>query len=135
MYVDPVVDRLDEKHCLISYRLSRSATRYQDGVHYRDLSKLNRDPAKVIYISAHALESCLQPENCVQIKPWMGEDVDDTALLDLLPFLEFVGRSGPADIRQVLASYQGRDIPKEFIERSKEHQRRMQEQKGRFWRR
>lgn len=136
MYVDPVVDRLDEKHCLISYRLSRSATRYQDGKHYRDLSKLNRDPAKVIYISAHALESCLQPENCVQIKPWTGEDLNDTTLLDLIPFLEFVGRSGPADIRQVLASYQGRDIAKEFIERSKEHQRRMQEQKhGRFWRR
>lgn len=34
-----------------------------------------------------------------------------------------VARSGPPDIRQVLASYKGRDIPKEFIERSKEHQR------------
>lgn len=29
----------------------------------------------------------------------------------------------PADIRTVLASYQGHDIPSEFIERSKEHQR------------
>lgn len=54
----------------------------------QDLSKLNRDPAKVIYISAHALESCLQPENCVQIKPWTGEDLNDTTLLDLIPFLE-----------------------------------------------
>ena len=38
-------------------------------------------------------------------------------------FIVVVGRSGPADIRQVLVSYQGRDIAKEFIERSKEHQR------------
>ncbi|XP_058210836.1 mitochondrial import inner membrane translocase subunit TIM50 [Rhododendron vialii] len=135
MYVDPVVERLDPKHC-IRFRLNRSATRYQDGKHFRDLSKLNRDPAKILYVSGHALESTLQPENSVPIKPWTLEE-DDTALLDLLPFLEYVARHRPADIRPVLASYQGRDIAKEFIERSKDHQRRMQEQKqhGRFWRR
>ncbi|GFZ12603.1 haloacid dehalogenase-like hydrolase (HAD) superfamily protein [Actinidia rufa] len=204
MYVDPVVDRLDPKHC-IRFRLSRGATRYQDGKHYRvlcawtlyllgtprfvncetvfhaswtffehtastrpyaydqhlvfleygeikrvgspnglvcamweafecpdsyrvggksrvgphpanfeaqtlnvreawaiyahtcstttcyssrkDLSKLNRDPAKILYVSGHALESNLQPENGVPIKPWKLEE-DDTALLDLIPFLE-----------------------------------------------
>ncbi|XP_057544735.1 mitochondrial import inner membrane translocase subunit TIM50-like [Amaranthus tricolor] len=134
MYVDPILDRLDAKQC-IAHRLSRAATRYENGKHYRDLSKLNRDPKRVIYVSGHALESCLQPENCVEIKPWKGDDVNDTTLLDLLPFLEFVARSGPPDIRQVLESYRGRDIAKEFIERSKEHQRKMQEQKhGRFWR-
>ncbi|GFZ07375.1 haloacid dehalogenase-like hydrolase (HAD) superfamily protein [Actinidia rufa] len=120
-YVDPVVDRLDPKQC-IRFRLSRGATRYQDGKHYRDLSKLNRDPAKILYVSGHALESNLQPENGVPIKPWKLE-ADDTALLDLLPFLEYVARHRPADIRPVLASYQGRDISKEFIERSKDHQR------------
>ncbi|KAL1566974.1 mitochondrial inner membrane protein required for protein import [Salvia divinorum] len=135
MYVDPVVERLDTKHC-IRYRLSRGETKYVNGKHYRDLSMLNRDPAKVIYISGHALESSLQPENSVQVKPWQGEQ-DDTALLDLIPFLEYVAKHRPADIRTVLASYQGRDIAKEFIERSKEHQRRMQEQKqqGRLWKR
>lgn len=34
-----------------------------------------------------------------------------------------VARSRPADIRAVLASYEGRDITSEFIERSKEYQR------------
>ncbi|KAK4398615.1 Mitochondrial import inner membrane translocase subunit TIM50 [Sesamum angolense] len=135
MYVDPVAERLDPKHC-IRYRLSRGATRYIDGKHYRDLSMLNRDPAKILYISGHALESSLQPENSVPVKAWQGE-ADDTALLDLIPFLEYVAKHRPADIRTVLASYQGRDIAKEFVERSKEHQRRMQEQKqqGRLWRR
>ncbi|KAM7487940.1 hypothetical protein LguiB_025424 [Lonicera macranthoides] len=135
MYVDPTVDRLDPKHC-IRYRLSRAATKYQDGKHYRDLSMLNRDPSRILYVSGNALESSLQRENCVPIKPWKGE-ADDTMLLDLIPFLEYVARHRPADIRPVLASYQGRDIAKEFIERSKEHQKRMQEQKqqGRLWRR
>ncbi|KAA8527055.1 hypothetical protein F0562_008716 [Nyssa sinensis] len=135
MYVDPIVDRLDSKHC-IRYRLSRGATRYQDGKHYRDLVTLNRDPSRILYVSGNALESSLQPENCVPIKPWKLES-DDTALVDLIPFLEYVARHRPPDIRPVLASYQGCDIAKEFIERSKEHQRRMQEQKqhGHFWRR
>ncbi|KAM7484866.1 hypothetical protein LguiA_000875 [Lonicera macranthoides] len=135
MYVDPTVDRLDLKHC-IRYRLSRAATKYQDGKHYRDLSMLNRDPSRILYVSGNALESSLQRENCVPIKPWKGE-ADDTTLLDLIPFLEYVARHRPADIRPVLASYQGHDIAKEFIERSKEHQKRMQEQKqqGRLWRR
>ncbi|KAK9089877.1 hypothetical protein Scep_028959 [Stephania cephalantha] len=133
-YVDPVIERLDRKGC-IRYRLSRSATRYQNGKHYRDLSKLNRDPRRVLYVSGNALESSLQPENCIPIKPWKLE-ADDTALIDLIPFLEYVARHRPADIRPVLASYQGRDIASEFIERSKEHQRRIQQQKqhGRFWR-
>lgn len=54
---------------------------------WQDLSKLNRDPAKILYVSGHALESTLQPENSVPIKPWKLEE-DDTELLDLLPFLE-----------------------------------------------
>uniref|UniRef100_A0A0D9WIK5 Mitochondrial import inner membrane translocase subunit TIM50 n=1 Tax=Leersia perrieri TaxID=77586 RepID=A0A0D9WIK5_9ORYZ len=135
VYVDPVLERLDTKG-YITGRLSRPATKYQNGKHYRDLSKLNRNPGQVIYISGHALESCLQPENCVQIKPWKLE-TDDTQLVDLIPFLEYVAMMRPSDIRTVLASYQGHDVAAEFIERSKEHQRRMREQKqhGRIWRR
>lgn len=48
---------------------------------------LNRDPSKILYLSGNALESSLQPENCVPIKPWKGE-IEDTALLDYIPFLE-----------------------------------------------
>ncbi|XP_020398263.1 mitochondrial import inner membrane translocase subunit TIM50-like isoform X2 [Zea mays] len=62
---------------------------------------------------------------------------NDTQLLDLIPFLEYVAMARPSDIRTVLASYQGHDVAAKFIERSKEHQRRVQEQSklGRLWRR
>ncbi|CAL4894309.1 unnamed protein product [Urochloa decumbens] len=135
MYVEPVLERLNSRGT-ISHRLSRPATKYLDGKHYRDLSKLNRKPNQVIYLSAHALENCLQPENCVNIKPFKLES-DDTQLLDLIPFLEYVAMARPSDTRTVLASYQGHDVAAEFIERSKEHQRRIQEQNkhGRLWRR
>lgn len=126
-YVDPILERLDQKGC-IRYRLSREATYYVNGKHYRDLSKLNRNPARVIYLSAHATETCLQPENAVIVKPWKLE-TEDTTLLDLLPFFEYVARYRPADIRPVLASYSGHDIPAEFRVRTKEYQRKMQELK------
>lgn len=67
---------------------------------FQDLSKLNRDPGKIIYVSAHAFENSLQPENCVPIKPFeldeKGEGSVDTTLLDLIPFLEckYVGFFG-----------------------------------------
>lgn len=59
----------------------------------QDLSKLNRDPSRVLYVSGHALESCLQTENCVPIKPW-NKEADDTTLIDLIPFLECEYLSG-----------------------------------------
>jgi hypothetical protein len=58
----------------------------------QDLSKLNRDPGKILYVSGHAFENSLQPENCVPIKPFKIDETGDvpldTALLDLIPFLE-----------------------------------------------
>ena len=41
----------------------------------------------MIYLSGHATETTLQPENALPVKPWKLE-ADDTVLLDLLPFLE-----------------------------------------------
>ncbi|MED6202593.1 hypothetical protein PIB30_107105, partial [Stylosanthes scabra] len=108
LHVDAVINKVDVNHC-IAHRLSRPATKYQNGKLFRDLSKLNRDEARVIYLSAYALENCLQHENCVQIKPCKKHDIDDTTLLD---------------VRAVLQSYQGLDIPTEFIRRSKEQQQR-----------
>ncbi|KAL8152430.1 hypothetical protein V2J09_010190 [Rumex salicifolius] len=134
-YVDDIVGRLNSTKPLIRYVLSRAATKYQNGQHYKDFSKLNRDPRRIIYVSAHALENTLQPENSVPIKPWTPEDMEDTTLLDLIPFLEYVAVHRPADIRQVIASYDGQDIAKGFIERSKENRRRAQEQQKKtgFW--
>ncbi|KAJ4889771.1 Mitochondrial import inner membrane translocase subunit TIM50 [Raphanus sativus] len=134
MNVIPVCEKLDPNYN-IRYRLARNATKYENGKHYRDLSKLNRDPKRIIYISGNAFDTSLQHENCVPINPYKLES-DDTALVDLIPFLEYVARSNPADIRPVLASYDRKDVAKEFLERSIEYQKRMEGQRqGRLWRR
>ena len=49
----------------------------------------------------------------VQLDPWKLE-AEDTKLLDLLPFLEAVVRTQVPDVRAVVASYSGQDIPTAF---------------------
>ncbi|XP_057526941.1 mitochondrial import inner membrane translocase subunit TIM50-like [Amaranthus tricolor] len=127
---EQIIYKLMEKG--VRYVLQRPATKYQDGKFFRDLSKLNRDPKRVLYVSGYALESCLQPENSVPIKPWKKE-VHDTVLIDLIPFLEYVGINKPADIREVISNYQGTDIPTEFINRSKKIQRHYNKQRVFPW--
>lgn len=124
--VDPILDRLDKKGC-IKYRLYRDGTQYTRGHFYRDFTKLNRDPSRVVYISADP-KSCLQIENLLALKPWKLEP-DDTSLLDHLPFLEFLARNRPPDVRAVLKSYEGKDVPSTFRERAKQVQRHIQERK------
>lgn len=53
---------------------------------WQDLTKLNRDPRRVLYLSSKP-ESVVQQENLVRLPEWEATDTD-TALLDLLPFLE-----------------------------------------------
>ena len=45
----PIVENLDPEHQSIMFRLFRDATRYQNGVHMKDLDCLNRDPSKVSF--------------------------------------------------------------------------------------
>jgi hypothetical protein len=66
---------------LVAYPLSSCLACVQD------LSKLNRDLSRVIFVSGHGDDACAQPENLLAIKPWKM-DQSDTALLDHLPFLE-----------------------------------------------
>ncbi|KAL5700029.1 hypothetical protein ACHQM5_025532 [Ranunculus cassubicifolius] len=127
-YADPIVHRLNSAHqnVVIQYALSRQSTKYKDGKRYRDLSKLNRDPSRIIYVSGHQ-ESTLQPENSVPVKAWKLEP-DDKSLSDLLPFLEYVGVHKPNDIRTTLQTYNDQNIPSEF-------KRRVHGQSGGIWRR
>ena len=49
----------------------------------------------------------------VQVKKWKME-AEDTTLLDLIPFLEAVCSARQVDVRDVVHSYQGQDIPTAF---------------------
>lgn len=53
----------------------------------------------------------------LQLEKWTTDDKADTTLLDLLPFLEAIVRTNVPDVRSVVKSYEGTDIPTAFRER------------------
>jgi len=73
------------------------------------------------------------PSLYLQLKKWTTDDKEDTVLLDLLPFLEAVVRTNVPDVRAVVRSYDGQDIPKAFRERMskvQEAKAKRQQQRG-----
>ncbi|CAD7695095.1 unnamed protein product [Ostreobium quekettii] len=125
-YVDPIMDQLDPHH--IALRLYRADTRYEDGKHVRDLSKLNRDMSKVLFLSANAEAYALQPDNAIKLKPW-HKDQGDTMLLDLIPFLQYLAFKR-ADVRDVVRAYDDCDIPSTFRARMQQMEAKKVDTKG-----
>ena len=113
-YADPIIERLDPER-YVSFRLYKDSTLWKDGHHYRDLGKLNRDPAKVLFLTADPSAST-SAENTLPIRGYRAtkEQGGDTQLLDYMPFLEAIVRNQVQDVRAVVKSYQGTNIPDEF---------------------
>ncbi|KAE9452511.1 hypothetical protein C3L33_15585, partial [Rhododendron williamsianum] len=102
------LDRHQAFYCLPKFQgfLHAAAMTGSHSINCVDFSKLKRGSSRILYVGGHALESSLQLENCIPVKPWKLE-ADDTALVDLIPFLECalfkyglinVARHPPADI-------------------------------------
>ena len=136
-YANPILDRLDP-HGFIppSHRLYRDANQMRHGQFIRDISKLNRDARRVIYLTADRASTAMHPDNSIVIKRFrMDENADaggssakaDTVLLDLMPFLEAVVRQQAPDVRVVISSYEGKDIPATFRQRTRDLQNKMRE--------
>ncbi|CEP61925.1 protein translocase subunit TIM50 LALA0_S04e03774g [Lachancea lanzarotensis] len=116
MYADKVAEKLDPIHAFITYNLFKEHCLYKDGVHIKDLSKLNRDIGKVVIVDCDPNSYKLQPENAVPLKPWDGKA--DDSLLKLIPFLEYMATQQMNDVRPVLNSYADKyQIPEEFERR------------------
>lgn len=116
MYSEKTVAKLDPYRSSISYALYREATRYNDGKIIKDLSNLNRDLGKVILIDTEPDAAFLQPDNAVLMKPWTGEPKDQD-LARLIPFLEWIATQPVKDIRPILKSFQGTNVPEEYARR------------------
>ncbi|NWT88939.1 TIM50 translocase, partial [Lanius ludovicianus] len=71
----PLIDSIDP-HGFVSYRLFRDATRYMDGHHVKDISCLNRDPARVVVVDWCRDSFRLQPYNGLALPRWDGGSED-----------------------------------------------------------
>uniref|UniRef100_A0A915M4L8 Mitochondrial import inner membrane translocase subunit TIM50 n=1 Tax=Meloidogyne javanica TaxID=6303 RepID=A0A915M4L8_MELJA len=63
-----------------------------------DLSRLNRDLKKVIYIDWEPAAFQLNPENVLCVPKWNG-DMNDTSLVDLAELLKTIHLSDGEDVR------------------------------------
>ncbi len=108
--VDPITWTLD-KEGLIMHRLYRDATRFHQGKHVKDLSKLNRDLRHVVIVDDDPDAFQFQPENGIRIKAFVEpKDKGDRSLDKLRKFLLAVVMEGVADdIPAVLRQFRGLD--------------------------
>lgn len=99
-YADWIVDHIDpQRH--ITHRLYRRHTVFKDAMYIKDLAMLGRDLRKTLIID-NLYESFLsQPDNGILVKSWY-DDMEDTELLTLLPFLRGLVEDQVPDIREVL---------------------------------
>ncbi|GMR59899.1 hypothetical protein PMAYCL1PPCAC_30094 [Pristionchus mayeri] len=117
MTADPIIQSFDPKQ-RIMYRLYRDCTKYHNGHHIKDLSRLNRDLSKVIHIDFDPTAFSQHPENVLRIPKWEG-DMSDTSLVDLAELLKTIHLSDVEDVRPVLEYYSSFDDPaKEFRKRA-----------------
>ncbi|KAF3038632.1 mitochondrial inner membrane protein required for protein import [Didymella heteroderae] len=119
MDADPIIRKLDPFR-LVMWPLFREATRFENGEYIKDISYLNRDPSKVIMIDTDPSHVKLQPENAIVLPKWKGEP-GDKGLVAMIPFLEYLAMMAatgqPVDVRKVLESMKGKDIPTEYARR------------------
>jgi len=106
---DPVVVSLDKSGCIM-HRLYRDATYYKDGVHMKDLKRLNRNLNRMIVLDDDPEECGMNPENLLRIKPYLDpNDRNDNALERITPFLIEIAREGYDNIPELLSQYEGMD--------------------------
>lgn len=105
----PLIDSLDPNG-YIMYRLFRDSTRYIDGQRIKDLNCLNRDLSKVIFIDWDKDACKLNPDNCLTLPKWEGNEHDKT-LFDLAQFLRAIATQEVKDVREVIHHYKQFDNP------------------------
>ncbi|BFZ57460.1 hypothetical protein PYCC9005_004512 [Savitreella phatthalungensis] len=85
-YADPVLDMLDI-HKVVHHRLFRESCSYHMANYVKDLGQLGRPLNATIIIDNSPASYVFHPAHAVPISSWFN-DVHDTELIDLVPFLE-----------------------------------------------
>ncbi|XP_068940527.1 CTD small phosphatase-like protein [Petaurus breviceps papuanus] len=100
-YADPVADLLD-RWGVFRARLFRESCVFHRGNYVKDLSQLGRELSKVVIIDNSPASYIFHPENAVPVQSWF-DDMNDTELLDLIPFFE--GLSREEDVYSALQKF------------------------------
>jgi len=99
-YADPLIDQLDTNK-LVKGRLFRESCLAKEGNFVKDLSLIGQDLATTIIVDNSPIAYSHNKENALPIDNWMGDNPQDDALLNLLPFLN--GLRFTSDVRSILS--------------------------------
>ena len=94
----------------VMHWLFRDATRWIDGTRVKDLNYLNRDLSKVIMVEWDKNACKMNPNNCLFLKKYEGEN-DDRTLFELAHFLRTIAIQGVEDVREIISHYSKFDDP------------------------
>ena len=103
-YADHMINLIEQEKIYFDYRLYRNHTTIIGRDFVKDLSKLGRDLSRIIIVDNMAQNFRLQKENGITIKSFWGKEVDDRALIDLLPILLNIAKNN-MDVRNGIAYY------------------------------
>ena len=103
-YADVLIDAIEENQIYFDHRLYREHAIIIDNDFVKDLTRIGRPLDKIIIVDNMPQNFRLQKENGIIIKAFWGEDIYDTALLDLIPILVNVAKEG-GDVRKSLVKY------------------------------
>lgn len=100
IYGAAVADKLDNSRGILRKRYYRQHCTLDGGSYTKDLSAISSDLSKIFILDNSPGAYRGFPENAIPIKSWFS-DSSDTALLNLLPFLDALRFCG--DVRSVLS--------------------------------
>ena len=103
-YADLLIEELEENTFYFDYKLYRQHTIIIGNNFVKDLTRLGRSLDKVIIVDNMPQNFRLQKENGIHIRPFWGDDAQDTALIELQPILLNIAKEG-GDVRKGLRKY------------------------------
>ena len=120
-YADLLIDAIEENKIYFEHRLYRQHTVIIDNDFIKDLTRIGRPLDKIAIVDNMPQNFRLQKENGINIKAFWGEEIYDTALIDLAPILISIAKEG-GDIRIGLAKYKDEIVKKVTSNISKNNQ-------------
>ena len=110
-YADLLIDAVEENKIYFEHRLYRQHTVIIGNDFVKDLSRVGRPLDKIAIVDNMPQNFRLQKENGINIKAFWGEEVYDTALVDLGNILVNIAKDG-GDIRDGIKKYKDEIVKK-----------------------
>ena len=110
-YANLLIDALEENKIYFEHRLYRQHMIIIDNEFVKDLTRIGRPLDKIIIVDNMPQNFRLQKENGINIKSFWGEDIYDTALINLTKILTNIAQEG-GDIRKGLEKYRNEIVEK-----------------------